>query len=121
MLFRRQFTKKVKVMSTNFSQSTPKVILLAIGGWNKFLKWIINNRLELIWILYYIFEGSGYINAMSQGKQTWLTTKTIDFNNTSAMISGLFHLTILVGLGIYSLILKTQEVAELNQEQHNDN
>ena len=108
-------------MSTNFSQSTPKVILLAIGVWHKFLKWMINNRLELIWVVYYIFEGSGYINAISQGKQTWLTTRTIDFNNISATISGLFHLIMLVGIGIYSLISKIQEVAELNQEQHNDN
>ncbi|MCY7368458.1 MAG: hypothetical protein LH474_09930 [Chamaesiphon sp.] len=105
-------------MSTNFSQSTPKVILLAIRVWNKFLKWIANNRLELIWVLYYMFEGSGYINAISQGKQTWLTSKTIDFNNISAMISGLFHMIILVGIGIYSLISKTQEIAELNKEQH---
>jgi hypothetical protein len=70
--------------------------------WNKFLRWIKNNRLEFMYSLYYIFETYKYITAISQGKQTWLTSKTIDFNDISVMMNGLFHI-ILGGFCLYSL------------------
>ncbi len=105
-------------MATNFSQSPPKIILLVLRVWNKFVLWIINNRLELMWILYSMFEGYGYISAVSQGKQTWLTTKTIDFNNISAIMDLLFHLIILVSLGIYFSISKAKEIAEIKKAKH---
>ena len=98
-----------KVISTNFSQSTPKIILPVHGVWNKFSTWTKNNRLELIWVMYYIFEAYGYTSAVSQGKQTWLTSKNIDFNNISDVMDLVFHLIILVGLSIYFLISKAKE------------
>ena len=69
--------------------------------------------------MYYVFEVYGYTSAISQGKQTWLTSKNIDFNNISDVMDLLFHLIILVGLSIYFLISKTKEIAELKNEQHN--
>lgn len=104
-------------MAKIFSQSPPKIILLVLRVWNKFGLWIIDKRLELMWILYYIFEGYGYINARYQGKQTWLTTKTIDFNNISDIVDIIFHTSVLVGLSIYFATLKSKEIAELKKEQ----
>ena len=105
-------------MATNFSQSTPKTILLVLRVWNKFALWITNIRLDIMWILYYIFEGYGYISAISQGKQTWLTTKTIDFNNISAKMDIFFHTIVLAGLSIYFSTSKAKEIAEFKKEQH---
>ena len=96
-------------MSTNFYQSTPKIILSVPGVWNKFSIWMKNNRLELIWVMYYIFETYGYTSAVPQGKQAWLTSKNIDFNNISDVMDLVFHLIILVGLSIYFLISKAKE------------